>query len=352
MKALYYSSKHIKTDFGGNVIRKRNLLFLKEFAGEKNVDFYPRMTFDGIKKIFLILQELSGIELGIDTGLLQKLKGVDAVFIDGTNEGSFTKFTLRRTKTICFFHNVEYDYICQESAKFKGLKNELKYMLLKPATFNYEKRLCKYSSLIITLNNRDSDRLEKLYGRKSDLVIPTSMNDVYIDKERSVLDPYLLFVGSDFYGNTDGLFWFCNSCMPFINGQLIVVGNGMEKYKDRYPSNKISFNGYVDDLSELYRNAAAVVLPIISGSGMKTKTCEALMYGKMIFGTAESFEGYLRTKDCILCETDEEFVKKINTYLNGEVCYFSQDNRDLFLQNYENSVVMKSFINFFAGEKE
>ena len=140
--------------------------------------------------------------------------------------------------------------------------------------------------------------------------------------------------------------------MPYINSKLIVVGKGMHKFINKYQSGKISFLGYVDDLSELYRNASAVVLPIISGSGMKTKTCEAMMYGKVIFGTAESFEGYLTTKDCILCDNDKEFVEKINAYLSGEVRYFSHDNRNLFLENYENNVVKKNFINCFAGEIE
>ena len=352
MKALYYSSKHLKKDFGGNVIKKRNLLFLKELVGENNVDFYPRMTLSKIKKIILILQELSGIELGIDTGLIHKLKGSDIAFIDGTNGGTFSRFTLHKTKVISFFHNVEYDFIRQKSVEFQGLKDKLKFILLKTATFHYEKRLCKNSDLIITLNSRDSDRLEKLYGRKSDLIMPISMRDIYLAKEHFDSEPYLLFVGSDFYGNRDGIFWFCENCMQYINGKLIVVGKGMENFKGKYSSRKISFNGYVDDLSELYRNAAAVVLPIISGSGMKTKTCEAMMHGKIIFGTSESFEGYLRTKDCILCENGEEFINKINAYLDGEVRYFSQDNRNLFLQNYENSVVMKKFINFFAGEIE
>ena len=204
MKVLYYSLKHEIKDFGGNVIRKRNLIFLKETVGENNVDFYPYTTFKKIKKMALILQELTGIEFGIDAGLLQKIEEADVVFIDGTNEGAFSNSSLRRTKLISFFHNVEYDYICQKLANPQGLKNKLKYRLLKSAVFQYEKRLCRYSDLVVTLNSRDSDRLEKLYGRKSDLILPTSMKDAYLDKDHFVSEPYLLFVGSDFYGNTDG----------------------------------------------------------------------------------------------------------------------------------------------------
>lgn len=35
-----------------------------------------------------------------------------------------------------------------------------------------------------------------------------------------------------------------------------------------------------------------MVMPIFSGSGMKVKTAEALMYGKFLIGTKEAFEGY------------------------------------------------------------
>ncbi len=35
-----------------------------------------------------------------------------------------------------------------------------------------------------------------------------------------------------------------------------------------------------------------IISPIFVGGGMKVKTCEALMYGKNIIGTSESFEGY------------------------------------------------------------
>ena len=41
-----------------------------------------------------------------------------------------------------------------------------------------------------------------------------------------------------------------------------------------------------------YRGALAVVAPIRSGSGMKTKVAEALMHGKRVVGLPEAFVGY------------------------------------------------------------
>ena len=48
----------------------------------------------------------------------------------------------------------------------------------------------------------------------------------------------------------------------------------------------------LDDLGEYYRNCDVVIAPIFEGSGMKTKTTEALMWGKYIIGTNESFCGF------------------------------------------------------------
>lgn len=350
MIVLYYSLPHEKQDNGGNMIRKRNLAMLTELEDKSNVIVYVRPEFAKTRRIAQIFQELTGAELLIDRDLLREMKKADVIFIDATNGGSFSALALRRSRVISFFHNVEYDYFCQENSDCHGIISSLKLIIRKMALFCYEKRLCQYSDMIITLNERDSDRLRQLYGRKSDLILPTSMEDVYKEATPDDLSPYLLFVGSDFFGNTDGLFRFCEHCMPSIRAPLIVVGNGMEKYKDRYPKEQISFLGYVDDLSQLYRNASAVVLPIISGSGMKTKTCEAMMYGKVIFGTPESFEGYRLTDDCILCNNETEFIEKINAYLQKGENRFSTANRELFITNYEISVVAKKFSDFYYGE--
>lgn len=351
---LYYSIKHKDQDYGGNVIRKRNLTLLRKLAGEDKVFFYAwQVQTTWLSKRKKNLQVLTGCELGLDKELLRKIDEADFVFIDGTTEAGFSRHSLRSGRIISFFHNVEYDYYCQQHALSQNIIKKTKHWFHKRAIFAYERRLVRYSDTVITLNQRDSDRLKELYGRGSDLLLPTSMEDTFREGEFPLIErnPYLLFIGFDFFGNTEGLFWFCEKCMPKINASLKVAGLNMEKYEGKFPSDKIHFYGYVEDLSELYRNAAAVVLPIISGSGMKTKTCEAMMYGKVIFGTQESFEGYRLSEDCILCEDDAEFIDKINAYLESGIRTFSPANREVYLQNYESSVVAEKFIKYFSGEK-
>ena len=161
---LYYSWAHDDLNNGGNVIRKRNLALLQKLAGEDEVVFYERnKQTTWLSRRGKSLQALTGCECGLDKELLRKIKESDLVFIDGTTEEGFSKRTLRKGKIVSFFHNVEYDYFCQETTTSMNIIKKMMHSFHKRAIFAYEKRLVRYSDTVITLNKRDSDRLKRLY---------------------------------------------------------------------------------------------------------------------------------------------------------------------------------------------
>ena len=91
----------------------------------------------------------------------------------------------------------------------------------------------------------------------------------------------------------------------------------------------------VESLDEFYYNADFVISPIFEGSGMKTKTAEALMFGKTIFGTKEAFEGYSFDygKVGCLCNNAEDFICAIDNY-NLTKFRFNDYSRNMYLRNY------------------
>lgn len=318
---------------GGTVISNRNLQLFRDYFGAENVlvstDYGVNFK---LRNVFFYRQIQA---------ILDKEK-VDIVFLDNSLMGRFPKSFFKKYTVICFFHNVECLYAKEDAGGLLGL---MKYFVIK----GYERRNLRMSHLSLAINKRDSQLLEELYGQGTDCLLLSSMQDKVEDetalseaKEKNTL----LFVGTAFFGNTQGLFWFVENCMPYINATLRVAGGGMEKYADKYPAEyKTEFLGYVDSLDAEYKKAGAVVMPITSGYGMKTKTCEALMYGKKIFGTEEAFSGYegLDPEGCILCKDAETFIREINAFLeSGEEIYHNA-NRDLFLQNYSYESRKKQF---------
>ncbi|WP_166667400.1 glycosyltransferase family 4 protein [Hypnocyclicus thermotrophus] len=160
----------------------------------------------------------------------------------------------------------------------------------------------------------------------------------------------MLFVGSYFFANIEGITWFVKNVMPEIEGKLYIVGKGMEKLREELSRENVEVVGGVEDLAEYYYNANFIVAPIFSGSGMKVKTAEALMYGKTIFGTKEAFEGYELEFGKIgeECNSRDEFIEKINQYINDKkIEKFNKFSRNNYLEKYSNNILKEGIKNLF-----
>lgn len=336
-KILFVEHERNIENTGGGVIVERNKNFLKRYFNNLTIYEIPPYKLGRIRKIASIFNYI----LGCTPSVIYKIKKlvvknkIDLVFFDNSLVGKIHIFPTK-CKTITFFHNVEYLFYSQLKTY-----NWYDVHLIKQV----EKQLARKSDILITLNERDSKYLKKLYGRGADLIWPTTFNDRFdINCKPSSSEHFLLFVGADFFGNTDGLFWFIENCMDKIHLKLKIVGKGMDCYKQKYMNQNVEFIGFVDNIDEYYVNSDAVVLPIISGSGMKTKTCEALMFGKKIFGTKEAFEGYDNITDygCVECNTASEFILCINNFIADENSQLNKYNplvRKYFLENFEENVV-------------
>jgi glycosyltransferase involved in cell wall biosynthesis len=95
--------------------------------------------------------------------------------------------------------------------------------------------------------------------------------------------PYrLAFVGALSHPpNVVGLEHFIQHIFPLVlqrqpNAELHVAGRSPPKRLSRYAGSNVRFVGYVDDLGAFLGEASAVVVPLVSGGGIKVKTLEAL----------------------------------------------------------------------------
>lgn len=330
---------------GGEYITIRNKESLKRCNNVQLLSEYKLVPYKRsiLSHFFYSVFSLYGGMRFNDNRRLKKIiieKNIDLIFVDNSVIGTLSNWIYKNTKVVYFFHNVEYLYIKQEAEHLNILKR-ICYRIRAFQFYLNEKRICRKAYRIITINKRDSDCLNRLYKRSADFIWPTTFEDKYEQRDYTLTeDRYMLFVGSNFFGNVDGITWFIDNCMPNCKMKLKVVGTGMDELSSRFNQENVEFIGYVPDLSQLYCDASFVVLPIISGSGMKTKTCEAFMYGKTVVGTTEAFEGYdnLESSFAIVCNTADEFAKEINSLYENQKSKMNNHARQYFLANYETSV--------------
>lgn len=345
-KILYIGDKITFPRDGADQVNMRNQQLLERICSENVIYLSP-----STKKSSNLLQRfyLGVTDIFIKKVLVELSKGdYKYVFISHSTMGRLAKF-IKRTfldvKIITFFHNIEVQY-AHEYYKTKGLRALPFYLAVK----RWEKFACDFSDYNITLNQRDSKLLKKIYNKDACLELPTSFDDKYCEENRLEMIQNCkekidyLFVGVAFFANVHGVQWFIDNVIPRVKGHFYVVGKGMDNVIFKNLNERIHIYGFVDDLSYYYYNAKCIVSPIFVGGGMKTKTAEALMYGKMVIGTNETFEGYRLNDNCTrVCNTPEEFEKALNI----DYSEFNISARNLYNTYYNSEASLQLIKRFF-----
>lgn len=331
MKILFITANGIDDlPFGGPKGSRRNYLALKRYG---DVIVYHIRKKSNLKSLLSIFQGYFPPVNKTDRNELQKIKNqqIDLVFWDGSCYGNLIDIFLDKIN-IVFFHNCEYDYI---NVRLKN--NSLKRWVYQKIIYKNEQIISEKADYLIAFSERDKSRVGELYNVDVDQIIPLGIADTYqFIKPTKTKEPICLLLGAMCDANTDGFQWFVSHVSPYIHCKTVIAGKGYEKFRRQWENEKVEVEGFVDNLPEIYERASFVAIPLWSGGGMKVKTVEALMHGKTIFGTDEAFSGFdVNLQDVgILCNSDTEFVNKINIYLSESINRFNKKAREIYLDNY------------------
>jgi glycosyltransferase involved in cell wall biosynthesis len=350
----------INQNDGGKRVSYRNYKMLQDIFGQENVSLIMytnnREQSKGEKNIYRVQAYDSFIRRGFNI-LSGRLftdregeefvvrliieKKIDILFLDRSLYGTLVK-RIRKERIHCriwvYEHNLEVEYF----------KNKLKkYPLISAIIGNRisesEKLTYKTSDCNLGLTLRDAKKVQKTYGCDIKYIIPTTFQDVYF-QDRSVKHKSgvvsLLFIGSMFAPNYDGVLWFVKEVMSQLPEiELTIVGRDFEKKRKELQQKNVTVVGTVEDLEEYYYSDSVMVMPIFYGDGQKVKTAEAMMYGKIILATDEALEGYAveGVEGFYRCNSAENFVTAINQLKEKNESDFKKMQnsvREIFLNNY------------------
>lgn len=167
----------------------------------------------------------------------------------------------------------------------------------------------------------------------------------------------LFFLGSlDWLPNREGLEWFLENFYEDITDgelkcKLYVAGHDVPEEFDRYENNReIFIVGEVDNALEFINNKSIMVVPLLSGGGMRIKIIEGMAMGKCIISTSIGAEGihYEEGKHLFIANTKDEFYEAIKRCLNDEkLCKKVGENARMLVQEQHDYRILAKNLSAF-----
>lgn len=352
MKAIFLSFyyKVAREHSGGQSGSEKNFRLLENYYGKDNVEWLtvePKQGNIVTRLIDIVIGRRFEPSKQLQKHLISLIKqGIDVLFYDYANGGRFLKYIKKNypsVKIIKFFHDVD---LVRLKGQYKLLplfrvrgQSKAKHWFYMKEIEKSSKLSVKFSDKIGALHSRDGLLIENIYGRKVDFYLPVTfenINELECNNNVYATNNNILFVAvMAYFPNIEGMRWF-KPAMQKIKGHLHIVGRGSDKFKQELQEDNIHVHGEVDDLSIYYKAADLVIVPLLSGGGMKVKVCEAMNYGKYIFGTDEAFAGYDIDFNKIggLCNTTDEFVEKINAHFEKNLGKINKYSKQVFVEKY------------------
>ena len=174
----------------------------------------------------------------------------------------------------------------------------------------------------------------------------------------NLVDENSLFIFSsmDWLPNQEAVNWFLENCWQEIKKelpsmQLIIAGRNMPPKYFNLNDERITILNNVKEASEIYQQYHIMLVPLLSGSGLRIKLIEGLSYGKVIVSTAIGAEGIAieNNKNIILANTAVDFVKAIvNLATNKNLGKQLQTNAKAFAnEHFDNVIISQRLLNTY-----
>jgi glycosyltransferase involved in cell wall biosynthesis len=250
--------------------------------------------------------------------LLEK-EQFDIVQFEGVFMGPYLELVRKHSNSKCVLrpHNIEYKiwerFIKSEKNNLKSLYLQLQTRRLK----KYELEIIPQFDGIVPISDADKKYIES-FAKKPILTIPCA-TDLNKYKEAPSEKANFFHIGAmDWMPNVSGMEWFLDEVWPLVLSKLPqatfnLAGRDMPDSLMTHSQSGVSVIGEVESAETFYKQNGILVVPLLSGSGIRIKIIEGLSYGKAIVSTTIGAMGInLKTNEnIIISDSPEDFANSM-----------------------------------------
>ncbi|MCF8233461.1 MAG: glycosyltransferase family 4 protein [Bacteroidales bacterium] len=271
-------------------------------------------------------------------------------YLDTIRKHSSAKIVLRA-------HNIEH-LIWQRVAN--ASRNPLKKFYLNHLSKtlkNYELSILNSFDGIATITSKDANFLKKHTGTPiRDISFGIDPEDLPGPKNNYEF-PSLFHIGSmNWIPNIEGIRWFLNNVWESVHEQhpdlkFYLAGREMPEWLYHTGLPNIEVLGEVDDALDFIRSKGIMIVPLLSGSGIRIKIIEGMAMGKAIISTRIGAEGIKcrHAEHILFAEKPEEYLEAISKCVESREYSekLGQNARKLIFEKHNNKKIIERLIGFY-----
>ncbi len=258
-------------------------------------------------------------------------------------------------------HNVEFEIWERIAANSKNpiKKWYLNHLAAKLKKFEIT-QLQEYD-ILAPITDRDA-QIFSSYGFDGKMqVTPIGIDnrDYMADDSSFQKDLSISFIGSlDWMPNLEGLNYFLNEIWPDIHKtypelKFYVAGRNTPQHLKATKIPGVIFEGEVSDAKKFINKHSIMLVPILSGSGMRAKILEGMALGKVVLTTSIGLEGIMaKHKDQVLiANTKAEFLSCIEFCYKekSSLIHIGQRAQVFISKRYDNLELAKRLLNQYKA---
>lgn len=357
-------------------LSKENEVFLVSFneTGEKIEDveykkymkeyyFFPRKK--SILRIGLQFFKPYSLTSRFNNEMYEKIKeivqsnNIDIIVLDSIHMYYNIKNLNKNIPIFLTQQNIEYKLFQSISSKTDSLIKKNIYRIEAYKLKRLEKKLYKIKKIkgYIFISNEDLIDYENEIGKINAICIPPAITEQLTNSKKTIEEYSIVFTGKmNYEPNVTGVKWFVEKIFPNIleaipKAKFYIVGKNPTEEIRKYSGEQIVVTGEVESVSEYLEKAQIVVIPLLSGGGVKLKLFDAMSAENIVITTQKGIEGTCLQDGYDLYVANEEklFTKLCIDNLKDPNYQIAKHGKSTLQLNYGFDILQKKLQKFIEN---
>jgi len=257
-------------------------------------------------------------------------------------------------------HNIEYRIWERLAARAANPLKKWYLSLLTRRLKRFELQHINDYDIVLPISRKDEDDYKQLGCR-----VPLFLHPFGIDISNLPFYGYkppqdisLYHIGAmDWLPNQESVDWLLEQVMPVLRKELpqlklYLAGRNMPDRYFQLNMENVTVLGEVPDARAFERDKSILVVPLLSGGGVRIKIFQAMAMGKMIITTAVGVEGIEAEngKHILLADTAADFVAAVRRAVNDPplIVAMGQEARRLIEEQYDRQKLIAGLLERYS----